>query len=149
MPQEIGRWRFRAVLAALCALVVLAAVWLFMVLLAEPIPPVAMTRTRIRLMEHRVREYAAKYHRLPASLTDLPELEENRDSSTSDGWGRPIEYVVKDRTATLLSLGEDGQLGGTGEASDIQIIFTVGDGDNHPLDTSGTAPSDTSPRAGQ
>jgi general secretion pathway protein G len=36
-----------------------------------------------------------------------------------DPWGRPYQYVVRERTGHVLSLGEDGQPGGVGEAADV------------------------------
>jgi general secretion pathway protein G len=36
-----------------------------------------------------------------------------------DPWGRPYRYFVRDEKSYVLSLGEDGQLGGTGEAADV------------------------------
>jgi general secretion pathway protein G len=36
-----------------------------------------------------------------------------------DPWGRPFQYVVRDRTGHVFSLGEDGLPGGVGEAADI------------------------------
>lgn len=110
------------ILAATIAILILA-LWLF----TEKIPANVMTRNRISMTEYRIHEYAATHHRLPSSLSDLPPLEKNRDSSVADGWGRPIQYTAKDMTVTLLSLGKDGQPGGTGEDADIQVTFTVRD----------------------
>lgn len=36
-----------------------------------------------------------------------------------DPWGRPYRYVVHERTGHVISLGEDGQPGGAGEAADV------------------------------
>lgn len=36
-----------------------------------------------------------------------------------DPWGHPYQYFVRDEKSYVLSLGEDGQLGGTGEAADV------------------------------
>jgi len=84
-----------------------------------------MTRTTIMLTEERIRQYVARHHRLPPTLTDLPELAEDRDSSTLDGWGRPIGYAIEGEVVTLVSLGRDGLPGGDGEDCDVQTTFTV------------------------
>ncbi|NOZ72788.1 MAG: hypothetical protein GXP38_12905 [Chloroflexi bacterium] len=108
-------------------LVIAAAVLIVMVLVCtENIPPKAITRTRISITKQRVCGYFAVRHRLPAKLSDLQPLKKNRDGSFMDGWGRPIQYTVKDMAVILLSLGKDGQLGGTGEDADIQVTFAVG-----------------------
>jgi hypothetical protein len=106
------------------------ALALVVFLLIERIPPDAMTRTRIGIVEERLRRYWAKHGALPTDLSELPELRKDRDSSTLDGWGRPIGYEVQ-RTdngvrVLLSSLGRDGRLGGSGQDADIVAAFEVG-----------------------
>jgi len=114
------------VAAGLVVLIVLALA------LVDWIPPVALTRGRLHLLEIRIREYYAAHNCLPSSMVDLPIMEKNRDSELVDEWGRPIRYTVKGKTVGLVSLGKDGQFGGAGEDSDIQVAFTVGDEASKP-----------------
>jgi hypothetical protein len=106
---------------------VLLAVILAVVTLAnvETVPPRALTRTRMIVIEKRIRDYAAMHHRLPESLSDLPKPPKNRDDSLVDGWGRAIQYTKAGRTVTLLSFGEDGRPGGRNEDADVSAKFTV------------------------
>lgn len=41
-------------------------------------------------------------------------------SLPEDAWGAPFVYEVTGNTVSLMSLGSDGQPGGTGNAADIQ-----------------------------
>ena len=103
-----------------------------MVLLAERVPPDALTRTRMNVAEQRIREYASTHRRLPASLSDLPKSPRNRDSNTLDGWRRPIQYTRTGMTVTLLSLGRHGRLGGMGQDADTQVTFVVAEAPSRP-----------------
>ena len=84
------------------------------------------------ITEQRIRAYAAAHRRLPASLSDLPKLEQDRDSELADGWERPIHYRASGQTVTLLSLGKDARPGGTGQDSDIEATFTVLEAPSQP-----------------
>ncbi len=108
-------------------IVVIVAVALAVMVFAcvENVPPRALTRTRMTVIEKRIRDYAVAHHRLPASLSELPKPAANRDDSIVDGWGRPIQYAKEGQAVTLLSLGKDGRPGGSGEDADIRITFTV------------------------
>ena len=107
------------------AIIVVAVFAALVLLLADRVPPVAMTRSLIDVTEQRIRDYAGTYHRLPAVLSDLPKLQANRNSELTDGWGRLLRYTVTGQTVTLLSLGEDGRPGGDGEDADIEVTFSV------------------------
>ena len=110
----------------------LAALIVMVLAFVDWIPPVALTRGRIHMLEIRIREYHAVHNRLPSTIVDLQIMEKNRDSELKDEWGRPIRYTVKGDTVALVSLGRDGQLGGTGEDSDIQLAFNVGNAASEP-----------------
>lgn len=112
-----GVWLMAGIAAAVIGLAVL---------FVDVIPPTALTRTRTKVIGMRIREYWRINHRLPESLADLPKVEENRDGSTDDGWGRAIRYEKKGAAVTLTSLGKDGRPGGEGEDADIREAFTVG-----------------------
>ena len=86
------------------------------------ITPRDLTVTRIGVTEARIRCYLKANGQLPANLSDLP-IQEGRDNSTIDGWGRPIKYDVAGTTVTLSSLGADGTAGGTGLNEDIIVAF--------------------------
>jgi hypothetical protein len=96
------------------------------ILLAEKIPPQAMTRTVMNVTEYRIREYYDMHHKLPATLSDLPQLDKNRDSSFHDGWGHNIQYSHIGDCVTLLSLGKDNCPGGTDDNADNQVVFEIG-----------------------
>jgi Type II secretion system (T2SS), protein G len=53
-------------------------------------------------------------------LTELSELEPNRDAELIDAWGRPIQYSVSGLNVMLKSAGKDGVEGGVGENADIE-----------------------------
>lgn len=89
----------------------------------EEVPPEALTRTSMTVIEVRIRDYVAAHHRLPDNLSDLPKLIDNRSESIVDGWGRPIQYEEDGQTVTLLSLGKDGRPGGAGLDTDIKATF--------------------------
>lgn len=111
--------------AIMILIFILAALLVGIFVLTERVPPQALTRTTLNLTEQRIYQYAAEYHRLPKALSDLPNLEKNRDSGFVDGWGRPIRYTKEGQKVTLLSLGRDSVPGGSGEDADIELTFTV------------------------
>ena len=86
------------------------------------VPPRDLTVMRMGVTEVRLREFWNAHGRLPASLEELPALE-GRDNSTTDAWGRPIQYEVKEpSTVTLTSLGD----GGTDDPGQkLQVTFRV------------------------
>jgi hypothetical protein len=91
----------------------------------EVIKPRDLTRTRMTCLRARILNYYEVNHKLPESLSDLPQ-EENRDNATTDGWGRPIDYATNNNNVTLMSFGKDGRLGeGAGEDADIMREFSV------------------------
>ena len=103
---------------------ILAVLTLVLVLFTHRIPPRTLTTTLMNDLERRIREYAEVHDMPPESLSALPH-EEGRLNRFTDGWGRPVQYAVDNENITLLSLGEDGQRGGSGDAADIRITFEV------------------------
>jgi hypothetical protein len=74
--------------AALGLVVIIGVTSIF---LAEPIPPRALTRTRVFLLEKRIVLFINAQHRLPTNLAELPERA-GYDNSFLDAWGVPIMY---------------------------------------------------------
>lgn len=80
-------------------------------LLDDSIPPRTLTTMAMRSTEQRIRVYAAQHHRLPASLTGLPELP-HKYNSLRDAWGRQLIYAPQpDGSVILSSLGKSGKPG--------------------------------------
>lgn len=91
--------------------------------LIETIPPRDLTVTRMGITEMRIRTYWSVHGHLPERLDQLALLKD-RDNTTTDGWGRPIEYVVTaPSTVTLISHATDEVGGGTGLNQIIQVAF--------------------------
>jgi hypothetical protein len=110
-------------------LLVTVTVMLVLTVLAcvETVPPGDLTRTRMTVIEKRIRDYAAAHHRLPDNLSQLPKPAGNRDDSIVDGWGHPIQYIKVGNKVTLLSLGKDGSAGGSDQDAGIKVTFTISD----------------------
>jgi len=89
----------------------------------DPITPVEMTRTAMTETFVRINIYAETNKMIPVSLEVLPKR--NRYANrTIDGWGRPLRYSVSENgIITLTSLGQDGNLGGEAEDSDISESY--------------------------
>jgi hypothetical protein len=65
-----------------------------------------------------IKQFYAEGSRYPKSLTELMPMYLER--LPLDGWRRPFVYRVEsDGSVTLMSLGADGCVGGTGPAMDI------------------------------
>lgn len=87
------------------------------------IPPYDLTKTRIGVIEIRIRSYWKANGHLPASLSDLPLLP-RRDNSVIDGWGRPIKYKITGAdTFTLSSPGPDDSAAGAAANQAIEVAF--------------------------
>src|SRR4051812_39371640 len=96
--------------------IAVVAIVLLFVLCVETIPPDALTRTNMIVLEKRIRVYADVHKRLPDSLSELPKPTDNRGDCLLDGWGRPIQYIKEGKTLTLLSSGKDGRPGENDQA---------------------------------
>ena len=92
------------------------------------IPPRTSTLNTMFRTRWRLADYYRAHHRLPPALADLP-LEENKDNSTKDGWGRELGYsFCRDEMVMIWSLGRDGIVGGKDEDADIVEGFQFFDG---------------------
>lgn len=121
--------RFTAVAVAM--LVVLAAgVWLFWygVGLAV-IPAEAQTRMRMFRLAEGVLAFAEAKDRLPVSLSELgPDPVDGKGYATTDLWGRAIGMEISEEGfLVLVSLGEDGRVGGVGAGEDIEERWRLRD----------------------
>jgi Type II secretion system (T2SS), protein G len=80
--------------------------------------------TRLRESIERHRQFTG---RLPPSLTELDVVKKKEGMSVDDGgqpvdrWHNPLQYRVEGDRYTLLSLGADGEPGGSGVDADIDI----------------------------
>jgi hypothetical protein len=94
------------------------------------ISPRELTATRMWVIKRRILQYAHSYNQMPYSLSDLLTIE-GYDNSIEDGWGRVITSKVSPLgTVTLISLGRDGKVGGSGNNADLVAIFTYRDANN-------------------
>lgn len=115
---SVPRWGKLALLFALPSILALS-----LLSLIETIPPRDFTITRMGVTEVRLRAYWTDHGRLPERLEELAPLK-GRDNSTTDGWGRAIQYmVIQPSTVTLTSLGAGGE---KGPDQKIEITFSVG-----------------------
>ena len=117
---DIVKKRMKTLLGAL-AFLILAGVVISS--LITVVTPVEMTHTAIGESFVRMQMFLTEHHRFPSALGELPKREGYANRLT-DGWRRPLIYQVEeDNFVTLLSLGRDGQPGGTGEDADIQTTY--------------------------
>ena len=78
-------------------------------------------------IHRRILIYAAQHGKHPESLKQLPVLK-GFMNETKDAWHYEIEYhLVGDNLVELISRGEDGKVGGTGNNEDIIRRFTLRD----------------------
>jgi hypothetical protein len=86
-----------------------------MLMASETIQPRDLTVTRINITEQRIRLYWKTNQKLPAQLSELPNLSD-RDNSVLDGWGNPIQYqTTPPSSVTLTSFGANGPPGSTNQ----------------------------------
>lgn len=122
-----------------CLLAVLGALLLGMFLVGRAVGP--RPQQRAKTLSHMkglcglVLRYAAERRELPATLADALPEGGRRAEFLRDGWGRPIRYLVVGETVTLRSLGADGEPGGRGQDSDIELTFDVAEGADVPPPT--------------
>jgi general secretion pathway protein G len=78
-------------------------------------------RAQIRGLESRVKNYYKIIGRYPSQAENFYPLIQVGllDGIPSDPWGRPYMYRMENGKGYILSLGEDGLPGGTGDAADI------------------------------
>ena len=85
--------------------------------LLNAIPPSEVTASAMTEVRFRINMYLEKEHKLPASLSELPQRS-GFDNRTTDGWGHLLVYAVNGDVVTLTSHGRDDKPGGSGENSD-------------------------------
>jgi len=78
-----------------------------------------LTEAQIKLLKGDVELYKIENNRFPESLQDL--VPKYRDEVPKDGWDRPFQYRVPGIRGPfdIVSLGEDGVLGGQGANADL------------------------------
>ena len=109
-----------------CCLIIFLIFWAISYFESTATPQV-MTTTAMYVDKERIFDYIREHQSLPKNLSELPQSDGKLDG-TKDGWRRPILYsVAKDDSVTLVSLGSDGKLGGTGDAADIIQSFATKD----------------------
>lgn len=87
------------------------------------IPDTSITTGHLYVTHKRICDYWNSHGKLPADFEDLPVIE-NRDCSTTDGWGRELLWKSDGaRIIEVYSLGKDGTPGGAGEDCRFSIIF--------------------------
>jgi len=93
-------------------------------------PKIVDTNRRAVKLKEAIDHFKRDFHRLPASLDDLlVPTEQNANEAyvvdkdaLLDAWGTTFAYTLKPNdTYELVSLGEDGTVGGEGLAKDIPI----------------------------
>ncbi len=103
------------------------AIFVFLVVLVfsliDTISLEDMTGTAISETKNRIHMHVLAHRDYPADLTRLPERE-GYMNRTTDGWGRPLVYELDQAgVISLTSLGQDGELGGTGDDQDVTLRF--------------------------
>ena len=90
----------------------------------DTIPPDGLTGTSMVVMKRRILRYAREHDAPPARVADLPPLEGYTDSVV-DGYGNAIEMEIDGDRVVLRSLGQDGAIGGEGDALDVVGEFPL------------------------
>ncbi len=113
--------------SSLAAGIVLLVAMTYLVaeMLADRVPPHSMTRTRMWVMESRIRGVFQKSGVVSNDPASLPNTGDDRDNSTIDGWGRSIIMIVERGTVRLVSYGRDGVPGGEGDDADIVHLIEL------------------------
>ena len=87
--------------------------------LVDRIPPGDMTNSSMVETQVRMQMYMKEHGETPPNLAALP-TRKGYVNSTTDGWGRELQYTVdQEGVITLTSLGADGKPGGGGLNKDI------------------------------
>ena len=115
------RWIGNLLAALITGLVIFACVEM------SAIPPEALTYTAKTETMVRIRMYLRHEKSLPKSLDILP-VRQGYANRTTDAWGQPLIYSIKEDGFTLSSLGRDGATGGSGEDKDLVKKFRIVDG---------------------
>lgn len=83
--------------------------------------PQRQAREQIRRLEGLFKSYHRLMGRFPTQEEGFAPLVASQvlDAVPVDPWGHPYVYRMEARTGAVLSLGSDGQPGGTGDAADV------------------------------
>jgi len=111
-------WQFRRrILLILMGVCVPIVGMLF--LLADTMPPQAVTDDAMEETFWRIHLYMERHRKVPPSLAVLPKRE-GYANSIIDAWGRELCYTIDDQgVIALSSLGADGKPGGMGLNADV------------------------------
>ncbi|MBU8894944.1 general secretion pathway protein GspG [Corallococcus sp. H22C18031201] len=84
-------------------------------------PPQRQARDQIRRLEGIFKSYNRLMGRFPTQEEGFQPLLDSKvlGQIPMDPWGHPYVYRMEGRTGAVLSLGSDGQPGGTGDATDV------------------------------
>lgn len=87
--------------------------------------PKEKTVSAITETAYRMYLFMLKDKRFPDNLNSLPQRQ-NYLNCTLDGWGRSLIYtVLDDKFIILVSLGEDGRVGGEGQNVDLGRVYNA------------------------
>lgn len=115
------------VTAVAIAFVIILGVFIWVMTDAALPSSAAMTKLRMERIRQVFNAYAARTGAAPASLAEL-KAEDGKPLVIEDYWGRPIQLMRSESDSQkwlLLSLGADGQPGGSGENRDLQLEWTI------------------------
>ena len=122
--REHNMWKSKHILFGTISIVLL--ILIAMALCAGTVPPRALTKVYISVIERRVIRYVQQNGRLPERLADLRKLkraENEDDGDYRDAWGQDIIYEsTPEGLVTLRSLGPDRKPGG---GDDVVVQFNV------------------------
>ncbi|WP_341868233.1 type II secretion system protein GspG [Corallococcus sicarius] len=93
-------------------------------------PPQRQAREQIRRLEGFFKSYHRLMGEFPTQAQGFTPLIASRvlDGPPIDPWGHPYVYRMVGKKGAVLSLGSDGQPGGTGDAADVFSGGTVAQG---------------------
>jgi general secretion pathway protein G len=101
---------------------------------STPVDSVSLVASSLASIEGRIEQFQLDQGRLPSSLQELllPSLVAKTPYATAaelrDPWGRELYYQASGDTYLLFTLGADGQVGGSGNAKDLQVGSAVANG---------------------
>ena len=98
--------------------------WMGVLLLfVDTIPPTALTKSHMTVLNRRFIEFTREHRRLPESLEAVP-IPSGYANPNRDGWKEPILFSYDTNgVVTLRSFGSDKRPGGEGHAADIECSF--------------------------
>jgi hypothetical protein len=96
-------------------------------LLVDRMPPRSKTETNMVILKRAILDFTHRHGRMPRDLAELSSSSEAWDPRwTFDAYGNQIRYQSEANSeVSLLSLGKDGQPGGTGDDEDVIHSFKL------------------------